>query len=394
MEEGMLKVEWIVASCAIPFPIFHIRHSASCYHTPVSPLPDFLLVPLLAFTLGVAAHVIAIRTFPRMGLLDFPERYGLKRRRLPYPTGILSVGLFIFIFGFIEPFSMQSAGLIAGIAGLGIASFIDDRRPLPAGLRLGVQIAVSLLIFLTGTRIFSLTNPLDVFFPSSDLPLDRFTIPSVLFKNPSVLGALFTVAWLGLTVNALNWFDGVRGQVSVISVIGFLTIGALSLSMRVNDPHLAMLAFVLANLAAAALIFDFPPGRVILGDTGAMFFGLMLGVLTIYAGGKVATGFLVLGVPLIDSLIVVTRRIRHGRNPFKGAAQGEHLHHRLLAKGWSERQVIALTASMGTAFGIAALFMDTLQKVLAALVLFGIMLCLSIYSRDQNLHEVSRRATR
>ena len=70
-----------------------------------------------------------------------------------------------------------------------------------------------------------------------------------------------------------------------------------------------------------------------MGDTGAMFFGLMLGVLTIYTGGKVATAFLVLGVPLIDSVIVGFRRISRGRSPFKGNMQNEHLHHRLLKKG-------------------------------------------------------------
>ena len=118
-----------------------------------------------------------------------------------------------------------------------------------------------------------------------------------------------------------------------------------------------------------------------MGDTGAMFFGLMLGVLTIYAGGKVATAFLVLGVPLIDVLFVVIRRLAKRTSPLKGNASNEHLHHRLLAKKWSERKIIVLTAGLGTLFGISALFLTTNGKIVAVAVLGIVMLGLSRYSR-------------
>jgi UDP-N-acetylmuramyl pentapeptide phosphotransferase/UDP-N-acetylglucosamine-1-phosphate transferase len=115
-----------------------------------------------------------------------------------------------------------------------------------------------------------------------------------------------------------------------------------------------------------------------------MFFGLMLGTLTIFAGGKVATAFLVLGVPLIDGFFVIVRRIAHGRSPLRGSQSGEHLHHRLLAKGWSPRQVIVLTAGIGLLFGGTALFLSTFQKFIAAVLLFTLMLLLSIYSSPKN----------
>lgn len=276
---------------------------------------------------------------------------------------------------------MQTVGLALGIVLLAILCFIDDRTPLPSSLRLTVQTAIALLVFLTGTRIFTVTNPLEMLTGFPYLKLDSWIIPSEFFSNPPVLSGFFTLIWLGLTLNALNWFDGIPGQVSAIAVIGFLTIGFLSTSSRVDQPELAMLSFTLAGIAAAGLLFDFPPARVLMGDTGAMFFGLMLGVLTIYAGGKVATAFLVLGVPLIDSSFVVVRRLWKGKSPFHGNAKDEHLHHRLLAKGWSERQVILLTALLGSLFGITALFLDTLQKFIAAIVLFCVMLGLSFYSR-------------
>ena len=346
-----------------------------------------IVIPLLAAACAAGSHLAALRLFPRWGLLDFPERYGLQRGRLPYPTGIIAVITFLAFFLALEPFTPKAAGLAAAIAILGASSFLDDRAPLPPLLRLGVQATAGSLVFLSGTHIYTLTNPL----PSLGgevISLDILSpvVPGI--GSVPVLSGIFTVFWLGLTINALNWFDGIPGQVSTLSTIGFLTIGFLSLSERVGQPQLALLAFVLAGIAAASLLFDFPPPKVVVGDTGAMFFGLMLGVLTIYAGGKVATAFLVLGVPLIDLFLVVLRRVMKRRSPLKGSARGEHLHHRLLARGWNPRSVILLTAGIGTVFGSAAIFMDTYQKFLAGLALLALMVLLTIYSRPRQTDSV------
>jgi UDP-GlcNAc:undecaprenyl-phosphate/decaprenyl-phosphate GlcNAc-1-phosphate transferase len=113
-----------------------------------------------------------------------------------------------------------------------------------------------------------------------------------------------------------------------------------------------------------------------MGDTGAMFFGLMLGTLSIYTGGKVATAFLVLGVPLIDAVLVTFRRIAEKRSPLRGGR--DHLHHLLMDnRGWTERQVIALTAVLGSAFGITALFLNTAEKGIAIILLVALMLWLT-----------------
>ena len=339
---------------------------------------QYWIPPLIGCVVCFALHKIALKDFVKLKLLDNPEAYGHKRRKLPYPTGILSVLTFVALFGFTAPWTTQTAGILIGILILALVSFIDDRNGLDPRLRLLVQILIAFLIFATGSRIYTLTNPLVA---DGFLKLDTIDIPTRLFGPLPLLSGIFTIFWLLLTMNALNWFDGIPGQVSTLSTIGFLVIGALSLSDRVAQPELAGLAFILAGIAGAGLLFDFPPPKVLMGDTGAMFFGLMLGVLTIYAGGKVATAFLVLGVPLIDVALVVTRRISKGVSPLRGDARDEHLHHRLLSKGWSERKIIALTAGLGTLFGITALFLSSLEKLIAAAVLLGIMLILSYLSR-------------
>ena len=337
-----------------------------------------LILPVIAFFLCLALHRIAVKDFVKLKLLDNPEAYGHKRRRLPYPTGILAVCTFLILYGVIAPWTAQSAGILIGVMILALVSFVDDRKGVDPKLRLFVQAVVAFLIFATGSRIYTLTNPL---IADGILKLDTIDIPSQVFGPLPLLSGIFTVFWLMLCMNALNWFDGIPGQVSTLSTIGFLVIGFLSMSDRVLQPELAQIAFILAGISAACLLFDFPPPKVLMGDTGAMFFGLMLGVLTIYAGGKVATAFLVLGVPLIDVGLVIVRRISKGTSPLKGNTTDEHLHHRLLTKGWSERKIIGLTAGLGTLFGVTALFLSSLEKLLAAVALMIIMIGLSRYSR-------------
>ncbi len=324
---------------------------------------------LLAAGLGYA---LVLRLFPRWGLLDFPQRYGLNRPRLPYPAGIVAVVLFLAIFVLISDIQLQELGLILGIVMLAAVCFLDDRTPLPPYVRLGVQILVAILIFATGSRIYTVTSPLGGF-----LKLDAFVIPAGPLGNLPVLSGVFTVVWLLFTINALNWFDGIGGQVSVLSVIGFLMLGLLAY-FRNGEVETAQIAFILAGLAAAGAAFDFPPATLLLGDTGSMFFGLMLGVLGIYGGGKVATVFLALGIPLLDAAFVIVRRLAHGTSPLKGGR--DHLHHLLLDKGWSERKIILLMALVGTLFGGTALFMSTAQKGIAFMALLILMLVLTKYA--------------
>ena len=335
-----------------------------------------VLLPVVAFLASAAIHAAALTIFPRLGLLDFPQRYGLHRSRIPYPTGILAVAVFVIFAASLQPLTPQMLTLLSGIVLLAIVCMVDDRTPLPPIVRLAAQLGVIALLVAGGIRIDAVTNPLPgVWSDSGSLVLNE--------GWALAFSVVFTVLWLLFTVNALNWFDGIPGQVSTLSTIGFLTIGFLSLSDRVDQPSLALLSFLLAAISLGVLCFDRPPPLLLMGDTGAMFFGLMLGVLTIYSGGKVATAFLVLGVPLIDLLFVVVRRLRRGERPWRGNATDQHLHHRLLKRGWSPKNIILLTATIGTAFGITALFLDTWEKVAAGGVLFAVMLVLSVYSNPK-----------
>lgn len=329
------------------------------------------MMALLSFAAALLGYFVCTKLFPVLGLLDFPERYGLTRNKLPYPAGVISVLVFLVWYGLSQDLGTRELGVIVAVSILAITCFIDDRTPLPSSVRLGVQILAAIIVFVAGSRIYTLTSPLGgiLKLDSTDLIFGGMALP--------LWSGIFTIVWLIFTTNALNWFDGVSGQVSVISVLGFLMLGLLS-TLRNGEPITAEIAFVLAGIALAGCLFDFPPAKVLMGDTGSMFFGFMLGLLGIYSGGKVATVFLALGLPLLDALFVIIRRIRHGHSPLRGGK--DHLHHLLLAKGWTEKQIIALTVCLGSAFGIAALFMSTAEKGIAIAVLIIVVGSLQRYA--------------
>jgi UDP-GlcNAc:undecaprenyl-phosphate GlcNAc-1-phosphate transferase len=334
--------------------------------------PLFVL-PAAALLLTFLGHLAALKVFPKLGLLDFPERYGHKRARLPYPTGIIASFTFVVLFALAVPLGSVELGVLIGIVTLALVNFVDDRTPLPFRFRLLVQLAVCALIFAAGTRIYTVTNPF-----GGIVKLDTVDLPGGAFGPLPLFSGIFTVGWLLLTVNALNWFDGIPGQVSILSTIGFTMLGLLAL-LRNGQPEVAMIAFTLGAIALACCCFDFPPGKVLMGDSGSMFFGLMLGVLGVYQGGKVATAFLAIGIPLIDAAFVIVSRMLRGSSPFKGGR--DHLHHLLLARGWSARKVVLLTAAVSTAFGATALFSNTAQKGIAAVVLLCVVSVISVYAK-------------
>ena len=104
---------------------------------------------IAALAASIILHAGALKVFPKFKLLDFPERYGHDRPKLPYPTGILAIISFLIFFIILESITKQSLGLIFAVVILGIYSFADDRTPLPSWMRLAVQVLIAFIIFAT-----------------------------------------------------------------------------------------------------------------------------------------------------------------------------------------------------------------------------------------------------
>ena len=329
--------------------------------------------PLFSFLLTLIG-IKAIRYFfPRWRLLDRPHEYGLTRQPIPYSAGIIFFIVFVISTLIFVDVTRPIAGVIFAALLIVVVSFIDDRIKLSPYLRLFTQILAGAIVVYAGVKIQIIKNPF-----GAPIFLDSFKF-QILGQEIWALGAVVIIAWLVLMMNVMNWLDGIPGLASGISTIAQISIFILSARQFniVDQSAIIAISSVLAASTLAFLFFDFHPPKILMGDTGSMFLGFMLGALSILAGGKLATALLIMGFPVIDAFWVIIRRILKGGSPMKG--DFFHFHHRLLHIGLSERKALLFNYFFCGLFAAVALFLSsTLAKFIAFLGVLIVMVMIGL----------------
>lgn len=317
---------------------------------------NLILVAVVALVAVILVTLIGMYLYPKLNWMDKPDLYGHDRDPVPYSFGMaLFLVLIITGFCFLGLDTKWLSVLVAsGI--LVLVSFLDDRYKLSPVLRFGVQLICACIVVSSGSEVMEISNP----FGEHNFEL-------------GMIAYAFTVIWIVALTNLVNFLDGVSGLSSGVSAIGFWVLFGLSIwpNMHFTDQTLvSVLALIMAIIASSAAVFEFPKPKFLIGDSGSMFFGFMLGVLSVANGGKLATILLVLLVPILDGTWVIFRRLYNKQKPWKGDLL--HFHHRLLDMGFSERKLLIIYYILSVAFGLIALFVwNTFFKVVSLLILFS-----------------------
>lgn len=322
---------------------------------------NFWQPALFSFLLLLGLMWVALKLFPKWGLMDRPHKYGLNRKPIPYYGGLVIFLAFIVTVLLFAPLTQSLIiFLIAGTMIL-LVGFFDDLLGLSPIFRLLVQFLAGLLLVYGGIGIYSVNLPF---------------LGTLEFYD---FWPVFTVLWVMAIINTMNFIDGVPGLNSGVSFIAALTIFFLSVNPIVNadlegQAGVAILALVLATTSFGFLLFDFPRPKILMGDTGSTFLGFSIATLAIFSGGKVATAFLVLGLPILDMLWVVLRRLWAGQRIWKGDLK--HLHHRFLEIGFSDRKVVLLYLSITAVFGLTAVVLVSSQQKFFMMIALGVLMLL------------------
>ncbi len=247
---------------------------------------------------------------------------------------------------------------------------IDDRFNLPSRIKLVLQIVSVLPIIMLGYYV------------------DRV----VAFGYPIMLGWLgipLTILWLVGCINALNLIDGMDGLASIIGLSTAAMLGVIAASQQ--QDHVAAMAIVLAASLAGFLIYNLPPASIFLGDSGSMVIGLSVGLLGIQGSLKTSATLaitapaVVMTLPMFDIVAAIVRRTLNGR-PFD-MPDRQHIHHRLLDRGWNPWQVLcllgALCLTMGAAATAATIFRLDALAWIAAMSLVVLMIRLRLFGHDE-----------
>lgn len=312
----------------------------------------------------------------RVGAVDAPGGRRVHARITPRMGGLAVILGFFAVFWLLLPElepnfkAKQLLGFALASLILLVAGLIDDKRGLPAWVQLMTHVGAGLTLVVVGMGIEEITNPF-----GGKLALDQLQIPfnlSGVEYHLTLPADLLTVAWVVLVINAINWLDGLDGLATGVGIISAFTIALLSLSAGVNQPHVALLAMILVGALGGFLLHNFHPAKVFLGTAGSTFIGFAIATLGIISGGKIATAVLVLGFPILDAMTIIIRRGLTSKAIWE--ADTTHLHHLLLARGFSVREAVLFIYGVSATFGGLALVAGTTSGKVVAFVALALLM--------------------
>ncbi|MEK7098258.1 MAG: MraY family glycosyltransferase, partial [Patescibacteria group bacterium] len=283
---------------------------------------------LFPFSFALVISMILAGFFRRIGykynIVSIPRERDIHKNPVPRIGGtaiflsFLLVSLVYFIispkgpsFGGGEWFlslDKHLAAILLGGTTIAFSMLLDDIFGLKAWQKFFFQLVVTLVVIASGIGINTLPNPF-----GGTLNLNSVYVPILSMNGTiyhfSLWSDLLTLIWMVGMMNVINFIDGVDGLAGGVSGIAAFVIFLLSVSLAVNQPAVALISIILAGSCVGFLVWNFPPAKIFMGDSGSAFLGFMLGVLPLISGGKLATAFLVLGFPIVDGLLVFAGRI-------------------------------------------------------------------------------------
>lgn len=325
----------------------------------------YFIIFIFTFLLSLILTVSAKRVAFRFSIVDEP---GLRRKIHKVKTPLLG-GAAIFLSFFIILFFVQNKilagdlearhwlGFFAGACFLMIGGYLDDKYNIKPKFQIIFPVLAVISVLLGGIGIEKITNPAGGF-----IYLGAFS-------------GILIVIWLLGMMYTTKLLDGVDGLVAGVTAIGGMIIFLFTMTTKYYQPDIGIAALILAAACLGFLALNWHPAKIFLGEGGSLFLGYALGVLAIISGGKIAIALLVMGIPIMDLIWTIIRRMLAGKNPFKFADR-KHLHFRLLDLGLSQKKVVLLYYFFAAIFGLSALFLQSKGKLLILGVLIAIMLCI------------------
>lgn len=311
----------------------------------------FAVAFMLSFLFTPYARKLAFK----LDVLDYPkDPRKLHKKPIPYLGGAAIYASTIICMLLFTEIDRMSISIIAGGTIIFFTGLVDDIKDISAKWKMAAQIVAALIALYGGVKIQWISNP----FPSSEFVyLVNLSIPATLF-------------WIVGITNTINLIDGIDGLASGVAAIAATTLMVIS---AINGFYFIVIeCAIIAGASLGFLPFNFNPAKIFMGDTGALFLGYMLAVLSITGVMKTVTAVtivvmvFVLGIPIFDTSFAIVRRMIN-KKPIMEADKG-HVHHRLLDIGFSQKETVLILYVISIAFGAAAIFIADSEPVAGTVV--------------------------
>lgn len=326
-----------------------------------------LLVP---FIKDIANHV---------GAIDYPDKRKVHQGPMPRLGGLAIYFGFLMGYMLFSKQSIQMNSILIGSFLIVITGVIDDIKPLKPAAKFAGQILAALVIAFYGGMTLNNINAFNL-----SLDFGWFAYP---------LTVLFIIG----IINCINFIDGLDGLASGISSIFFLTVGIIAVILNKLNGLDVILSFIMLGSTLGFLFFNFYPAKIFLGDTGAMFLGFMIAVISLLGFKNITlTSFivpvLILGVPILDTCFAIIRRLLKKEAFYK--PDKEHLHHQLLNMKLSHPHTVLVIYLINALFATASIIYvikdATLGKIMYAIIFIIVILIIcttNIISDKNNIKE-------
>lgn len=310
-------------------------------------IPNFYYL-VIFFFIAVILTPLSIYIGNKFKIISKPhEKRGdkekIKQKEMPRSGGItiyLSL-IILFLFIFIKYESKEFLSIFLGGTIIFLVGLIDDKFKLPPIVKFLGEILGALIPIIYGVKVNFITNPKGGYFYLKEL-----SIP-------------FTIFWVTGITNAINLIDGLDGLASGIVSIVSITLGLVAILK--GNILVSIVCFAITGIAIGFLVFNFPPAKVYLGDSGALLFGFILGEIGVWGALKTTTSVILLvailslGFPILDTFSAILRRIIRKRNIFE--ADMDHIHYKLLYSGFKEKEVIIILYILTLFFSLLSLLL-------------------------------------
>ena len=328
---------------------------------------------------AIATPLVRFLAF-KIGAVDNPNARRINKVPMPTAGGLavfiaFAVSVLFFLPGIIKHLNVNGVYIhyvlplvLAGgiIIVTGLIDDIKELKPLPK--LSGILIAATIIWLWT------------------DFRFDDFKIPfgGPLIHFPSWVSFFLTVLWIVAITNAVNLIDGLDGLVSGVSIISLTTMGIVSyFFLHDSNIFLPLTIFILVVSIAGFLPYNYHPAIIYLGDTGALFIGFMIGVLSLQGlknstAVAVVTPMIILGVPITDTVVAIIRRHLSGKKFYE--ADRMHLHHRLLSMGLTHRGTVLVIYAISFIFSLTSLLLNVSSRLGGVLLMVFLLLGVLILS--------------
>lgn len=322
---------------------------------------DIFIIVFVTFLCSLIVTPIVEKVARHVKALDYPNERRLNK--VPMPTlGGLAI-FFSFMLGYMlyARSSVQMLSILMGSFLLIFMGMIDDINPLRTRYQLLVQIIAASIVVFYG-----------------QITLDYVSILGMNFTFATPWNYLITIILIVSIINAINLSDGLDGLCSGISSIYFLTISVIAFIMNAQQGLDTTLALIMLGSILGFLVYNFPPARIYLGDTGSNFLGFIIAVTTLL-GYKTATftsliiPLIILATPIIDVVFSIIRRILKKQNPFNTPDKG-HIHHQLLKMQFSTRTSLLIIYAIDILFAGLSIFYALGDTYYVIFIYIGLMI--------------------